>query len=262
MKEESLEKSFDRLTYSESDAIAWISLNRPEKLNAMDDLTLAELKTAFTRAAAITSIKVIALGGEGKDFCSGLDLSALRRIAEASASENLEDARSMMELFLQMRALPKPIVALVRGRALAGGCGLASACDLILASDDAQFGYVEVKIGFAAAIVMAILRRSVGEKRACELLVSGATISAAEAAKIGLVNHVFPASDFQQRAVEWLSRLVVNSSSAMMLTKQLLYQIDGMTLEQSMRCGMDVNTLARMTEDCKEGVARFLSRKG
>ncbi len=252
---------FQRLICTESGSISWVTLNRPEKRNALDDLTIQELKEAFKLAGENPQARIVALSGEGKDFCSGLDLSALQRIANANISENLEDARSMMELFLQMRGLPKPIVALVRGRALAGGCGLACACDLILASDTAQFGWVEVNIGFVAAIVMAILRRSVGEKRACELLVTGDVIGAERAERIGVVNRVFPDGEFDSRAHEWLEQLTGKSAPALRLTKQLLYQTDGMSLEQAMRCGVDVNAIARMTDDCRQGVAKFLERK-
>ena len=257
----SREEQFQRLTYSESDSIAWITLNRPEKRNALDHLTIQELKIAFDLAGPDSDAGIIALKGEGSDFCSGWDLSLLEKWGRSGVAENLEDARSMMQMFLQMRASPKPVVGLVRGRALAGGCGLASACDLIIASDRAQFGYVEVKIGFVAAIVMSLLRRSVGEKRACELLLSGAVIDAREAERIGLVNHVFSDAEFDQRAVEWLIALAQNSGPSMKLTKELLYRIDGMTLEQAMESGAVVNALARMTPECRQGITQFLKRR-
>ncbi|MBI4470917.1 MAG: enoyl-CoA hydratase/isomerase family protein [Acidobacteria bacterium] len=252
---------FQRLLYQESDGVALITLNRPEKRNALDDPTIEELKAALRLGLESHTARVIGLQGAGRDFCSGLDLSALRKIAHGDVKEHLDDAHSMLELFLQMRALPKPIVGMVRGRALAGGCGLASACDLVLASDTAEFGYVEIRIAFVAAIVMAMLRRSVGEKKACELLLTGGVIGAVEAERIGLINHVFPDGEFEQRCQAWLHQLTEKAALALRMTKELLYRIDGMPLEQAMRCGADINALARMTEECRQGVARFLEKK-
>ncbi|KAF0240940.1 MAG: enoyl-CoA hydratase/carnithine racemase [bacterium] len=178
----------------------------------------------------------------------------------SSIIENLEDTGLLMELFVQIRNLTKPVVAVVRGRALAGGCGLATACDLILANETAQFGYPEVKIGFIPAMVMAILRRSVSEKRAFELVTSGEPISASEAERIGLINQVYPDSKFDNKVTEYLSALTRKSASAVFLTKRLLYQMDGMSFETALKSGMDANTICRVTEDCQQGIAKFLKK--
>src|SRR5262245_11007618 len=135
----------DVVLYSLDDGVARVRLNRPEKRNALNDELIAALKVALNRADQDEETRVILLSGEGKDFCSGADLSALQKISEGSVSENAADARSLVELFVQMRRVRIPIVAAVRGKALAGGCGLASACDLVLGSSSARFGYPEVK---------------------------------------------------------------------------------------------------------------------
>src|SRR5690349_11799522 len=173
--------STDQVLYSVDGSAARITLNRPEKRNALNDAVIAGLKQGLRNAAADKNVRVVVIAGAGKDFCSGADLSALQKIAGASVAENSEDARSLLELFLMIRALQVPVVAAVTGRALAGGCGLATACDLVLASASARFGYPEVKIGFVPAMVMAILRRNVSEKRAFELITRGAEISAEQA---------------------------------------------------------------------------------
>jgi len=239
--------------------IARLVLNRPEKRNALDASLIAALKAALSEADADASVRVVAIEGAGKDFCSGADLSALRRIADASVMENLEDVEELAELFLLPRRMRKPVVALVRGRALAGGCGLATACDLVLAAEGAQFGYPEVKIGFVPAMVMAILRRNVSEKRAFELIVRAAPIPAVEAERIGLINHVFPEAEFDAEAATVLAELAERSPSAVQLSKRLLYHSDGMTFDAAVRAGADVNVVARMTDDMKAGVARFLA---
>lgn len=248
------------LLYSAEDSVARITLNRPEKRNALNDELISALKDAIRAAAGEESIRVILIAGAGSDFCAGADLSALQKISQASVAENEADARSLMELFLLMRQVPLPVVAAVHGKALAGGCGLASACDLVLASSGARFGYPEVKLGFVPAIVTAILRRNVSEKRAFELLTRGVEIGAEEARELGLVNHVFGADDFKSEVGAYVAEYGKLSKSAVALTKTLLYQIDGMTFTDAMATGVDVNIIARMTEDCQKGIARFLKK--
>ena len=252
----------DVLLVEERDGIAYLTLNRPEKRNALNAELIEALKAALRDADARSGVRVVAVRGAGSDFCSGLDLSALERIAAASPMENLADADSLAELFLIPRRLSKPVVALVRGRALAGGCGLATACDLVLADESAQFGYPEARIGFVPAIVGAMLRRNVSEKRAFELAARGHTIAAAEAERIGMINHVWPAAEFDVRAGELLAELAGQSASALHLTKRILYGADGMTFEAAMRAGADVNVVARMTPDMQAGIRRFLEKAG
>jgi len=241
-------------------AVARLTLNRPEKRNALSAELVADLKAALRDADADEGVRVVAIAGAGKDFCSGADLSALRRIADATVMENLADVDELAELFLLPRRMRKPVVACVRGRALAGGCGLATACDLVLASADAQFGYPETRIGFVPAMVMAITRRNVSEKRAFDLLVRGLPVSAAEAERMGLINHVFAEDGFEAETDAVLRDLADRSPSAVQLAKRLLYNSDALGFEAAVRAGADVNVVARMTEDMKAGVARFLDR--
>lgn len=246
--------------YSVDGAVARITLNRPEKRNALNDAVIAGIKEELRKAAGDERIRVIVITGAGKDFCSGADLSALEKIAEASVAENSEDARSLLELFLLIRQVPVPVVAAVTGRALAGGCGLASACDLVLASVSARFGYPEVKIGFVPAMVTAILRRNVSEKRAFELITRGEEISAGQAKEIGLVNQVFGDETFTDDVDAYVKRFQELSKQAIALTKGLLYQIDGLAFLEALETGVDVNVIARMTDDCRKGIARFLQK--
>jgi methylglutaconyl-CoA hydratase len=248
------------IIYQTEGAIARIALNRPEKKNALNDALIGGLKDALREANRDESIRVVVVSGAGDDFCSGADLSALQKIAAASLEENVDDARSLMEVFTLMRQVTVPVIAAVRGRALAGGCGLASACDIVLASSSAQFGYPEVKIGFVPAMVMAILRRNVSEKKAFELLTRGAVIDAAEASRLGLVNQIFEDENFEAAVTEYVRWFEKMSKSAVALTKSLLYQIDGMAFSDALETGVDVNVIARLTKDCQEGIARFLKK--
>ncbi len=242
-------------------SVAHITLNRPAKRNALNDAMVTGLTNALLRARSEVGVRVVVITGAGQDFCAGADLEALRKISEASVSENVEDARSLMELFELIRQVPVPVVAAVRGRALAGGCGLASACDLVVATSSARFGYPEVKIGFVPAMVLAILKRSVSEKRAFELLTRGAEITAEEAKHFGLVNQVFSDEAFDDQVNAYVSVFEKVSKSAVALTKTLLHQTDGMAFTEALETGVDVNVIARMTEDCQKGIARF-TRKG
>jgi methylglutaconyl-CoA hydratase len=250
----------DQVLFSIEGAVARITLNRPEKRNALNDAVISGIKEGLRNAAADKNVRVVVISGAGKDFCSGADLSALQKIAGASVAENSEDARSLLELFLLIRGLQVPVVAAVTGRALAGGCGLATACDLVLASASSRFGYPEVKIGFVPAMVMAILRRNVSEKRAFELIARGAEISADEAREFGLVNQVFADESFEADVRAYVSELEKMSASAMGLTKTLLYQMDGLAFPEALETGADVNVIARLTEDCQQKVATFLKK--
>ncbi len=242
-------------------SVALLTLNRPDKRNALNDALIDNLKRALHQADANEAVRVVVITGAGADFCSGADLAALQKISEASVMENLEDAQSLMELFVLIRRVSVPVVAAVRGRALAGGCGLATACDLVLASATARFGYPEVKIGFVPAMVMAILRRNVSEKRAFELITRGTEMSAHEAERIGLVNQVFDDQTFESQVESYVAGFEKVSRSAVILSKRLLYNMDGMTFDAALEAGVDVNTIARMTEDCQHGIARFLKKK-
>jgi methylglutaconyl-CoA hydratase len=246
--------------YSVEGSVAQIILNRPEKRNALNDTLIAGIKNALIDVSAAEAVRAIVITGAGEDFCSGADLSALQKISEASVSENADDARSLMELFILIRQLRVPVIAAVRGRALAGGAGLASACDIVLASTSARFGYPEVKIGFVPAMVMAILRRNISEKRVFELITRGEEISAEKAAQFGLVNQVFKDEDFEDAVSAYARGFQSVSRSAAALTKSLLYQTDGMAFREALETGVDVNVIARATEDCQKGVARFLKK--
>ena len=241
-------------------AVGFLTLNRPEKRNALNDELIAALKSALVEADADDSLRAIVIRGAEKDFCSGADLSAVQKIAAASYEENVEDARSLAELFLLIRQVRVPVIAAVHGRALAGGCGLATACDIVLATNTARFGYPEVKIGFVPAMVAAILRRNLGEKKSFELLTQGFEFSADEAFRLGLVNELFDEEDFDAAAIEYATRYAHVSGSAVAMTKRLLYDIDGLSFTEALAKGVEINARARMTDDCKKGIAKFLEK--
>jgi methylglutaconyl-CoA hydratase len=242
------------------DACLYLTLNRPDKRNALNAELIAALTDAFGRAASADDLRSVVIRGAGKDFCSGADLASLQKIAESSYEENLEDARQLANLFAAIRAIDVPVIAAVHGRALAGGCGLAAACDLVIATRSARFGYPEVKIGFVPAIVAAILRRNLGEKKSFELLTQGFEYSSEEANALGLINAIFEDEAFEAAAIEYASRYSKVSGSAVAMTKRLLYDIDALPIDDAISKGVETNARARMTDDCKKGIAKFLEK--
>lgn len=251
---------FTQIIYEVKNGVAYVTLNRPDKRNALGAQIVGELKNALAEAERDETVKVVVLRGAGKDFCAGADLAQLQKIAQASVLDNLDDATAFAVLLLQMRKLKKPIIAAVQGRALAGGAGLASACDLVLAARSASFAYTEVRIGFVPAMVMAIARRNLTEKRAFEILCTGKVLSAEEAAALGFINWVCDDADFTGEVERYAEEVASLSGSAVALTKSLLYQTDAMTFEQALRAGVEMNAIARLTPDCQRGVQKFLSK--
>jgi methylglutaconyl-CoA hydratase len=252
---------YKRILYDVTGGVATITLNRPEKRNALDDQTIYELESVFAKTDDAADVSVIVLRGAGTDFCAGADLSQLEKIAAGGSYEtNRSDAMKLGSLLIQMRGLRKPIIAAVHGNALAGGAGLATACDLVIAHEQAVFGYPEVKLGFVPAMVMALLVRIVGEKVAFELAAFGNTISAEQACKLGLVNLVVR-GDFNEAVDSYAHELAKRSGSAVRLIKELLHDIDGRAFEDAIGRGADINVAARSTEDCRNGVRKFLESR-
>ena len=255
-------QEWERIRYDEDDGLAVVTLDRPEKRNALDALTLRELAIAFAAAEAAPDVGAVLLRGAGKDFCAGADLAMLERVAEgAGVLENLDDADALGSLFVRMRRCPKPIIAAVHGHAIAGGAGLATAADLIVASENAVFGYPEVQLGFVPAMVMALLRRSVGEKVAFELIMTGVEFDAREAHRLGLVNRVLDEGGFDEHSRSHAREIAARPASAVRLIKRLFYGMDGLSFEEAVARGAEVNVLARNTPETREGVRRFLEKQ-
>jgi methylglutaconyl-CoA hydratase len=235
-----------------------LTLNRPAKRNALNAELIDRLHQCLEQAELDAEVRVLVLRGAGKDFCAGADLDELLASAERTLGENEASALRLGRLFLRLRELPKPVVAVVHGRALAGGAGLATACDLILAGHSSQFGYPEIQRGFAPAMVMALLRRIVGEKIALDLALTGRVVSAEEARALGLITRVVPDGEIETQAVALAGQLARLSRSALGLTKKLLYQLDGLSLEEGVALGARINAVARGTSDFREAIAGFL----
>jgi methylglutaconyl-CoA hydratase len=250
----------DRLLVALEGGVLTATLNRPEKRNAIDTPMIEALLDLLERVDLDAQVRVVAVRGAGRDFCAGMDLNELLASADQTVEENRRAALRFGEIFLQMRRVPKPIVAVVRGRALAGGCGLATACDIVLATESAQFGYPEVQRSFVPATVLTLLKRAVGEKVAFDLAATGRILSAPEAAAVGLVSRVYEDSDFEDQVTEVLRSLAGTSASALAFTKQQFYQLEGLRFEDGVRLGADVNAVSRTTPDFRAALQAFLKK--
>lgn len=249
-----------RVRISAEGPIGRITLARPEKRNALDRATADELAEALF-ALSESRVRVVALDADGSDFCAGADLEALEQMLDSPRQEHIDDAKALGHVFHTIRKMEKPVVALVKGRAFGGGAGLASACDIVLAQEDARFAYPEVSIGFVPAMVMTMLRRSVGEKHAFDLVTTGRVLTAAEAERIGLVSRVFSSAEFDRASTAVLQELAAAPASAVAATKTLFYKLDNMGFLDGISAGIIANVDARSTADFRDGVKRFVGRK-
>jgi len=248
--------------YDCEDRIGFITMVRAEKRNALNPKLVQELKSAFETAEKDDKCKVIVLQAKGQAFCAGADLRYLQSLQSFSYKENVADSSSLMELFKQIYRLKKLVIAKIQGHAIAGGCGLASVCDLSIASDDAKLGYSEVKIGFIPAIVSVYLLRKIGESKTKELLLTGKTISAAEAVSIGLINKVV-GKDILDDTVKNIAQQLCHqvSQQSIASTKKLIANLQSMSLEEGLNFSVEENAKARVNEDCKKGIKSFLKKK-
>ena len=243
------------------DGVLTLTLNRPEKKNAISIRMIGEIRDALRTAELASDVRVVALRGAGADFCAGLDLAELLESADLTPEENERRAWDLGEVFVALRSLPKPTVALVQGRALAGGCGLATACDLVIAKAGSQFGYPEINRGFVPAMVMTMLRRLVGEKVAFDLAATGRVLDASEAERLGLVSRVLAAADFEAESGKLLAALASLPPSALALTKQQFYRLDGLGFAEGVKLGARVNAVSRATPDFRQAIAAFLKKR-
>jgi methylglutaconyl-CoA hydratase len=254
--------NYTSLLVEKTASVASITLNRPDKRNALNPTLIAEITHAFTTLGSDDDTKVIVLQANGKVFCAGMDLAYLQQISENSVMQNKADSRTFHEMLYAIYTCPKPVIARVQGAAIAGGCGIASVCDIVIASrEKSLFGYSEVKIGFIPAIVSVYLVRRIGGMHAQRLLLTAENISAEEAFRLGFVTKVADDADLDKAVQETAQMLAANSSSAMALTKEILSALPNMSLEAALNHAVAMNALARTTDDFKRGVAGFLEKK-
>ena len=248
------------LLYKVENGVAEIVLNRPEKMNSLDEELISDLTGMMKDFSNNDEVRVVVITGANGNFCSGLYLDYLQKISEFDILQNKEDSRKFKNMLLSVYNCSKPVIAKVKGYCLAGGCGIATACDIIVADETAKFGYTEVKIGFIPAIVMMFLLKRVSETHAKDLLLTARMVSAEEAYRMELVNHFMAASEMDNKVNEICEMLKKNSASSLKLTKEMFTNISSMNFDDALEYACDLNAITRMTPDCKEGVAKFLNK--
>jgi len=248
------------LELSYSGDIATITLNRPEKRNAISTEMIAELLAAFDEVEA-SAAQVLIITGAGKAFCSGMDLDALKALATQSPAEHLEDARTLARLCRRLWSFPKPTIAAVNGHAIAGGCGIATLCDFTIAVPDAKFGYPEVRIGFLPAVVSIFLVRQIGEKQARDLLLTGKTIDAVEALRLGLITQIARPEELMTAAHDIAATLLSSSPTSLHVTKKLLCEFAAAEVDRELALAITESAQIRATQDFHEGLGSFLEKR-
>jgi methylglutaconyl-CoA hydratase len=252
--------SYKSIVVADDGPIRSITLHRPERRNAMTPEMQLELIAALEETAS-SSCRVLVLAGSGDAFCSGLDLSALKAVADKGAAEHRANAERIARLFLTLYELPVPTIAAVHGAAIAGGAGLAIICDFTLATSAAKFGFTEVRIGFVPALVSAFLALQVGDKRSRDLLLTGRIFDAEEAYRLSLVNEVAAPEELAQRVRSLADVLVANSPESLKATKQLMATQNRAWLDAAIALALEANALSRETLDFREGVTAFLEKR-
>jgi methylglutaconyl-CoA hydratase len=252
--------TFTTLQLAYDDRVATVTLNRPEKRNAISFELIDDLLRTLDEVAKSPAL-VLILTGAGKAFCSGMDLENLKSLIGRSPEQNIKDSETMVRLFRALYEFPKVTIAAVNGPAIAGGTGLAVLCDFTLAVPEAKFGYTEVKIGFVPAIVSTFLLRQVGEKHARDLLLTGRIVGVEDALRMGLINEVVPADRLMTRARELAAQIMENSPTSLVLTKRLLSEHARAELDQQIEAAVRENAAIRTTKNFCEGVTSFLEKR-
>jgi len=248
--------------YKTKNRIATITLNRPDKRNALNSVMVKELFRALKRAEQDKDVKVVVLKANGETFCAGADLAYLKELSQFSYEENLADSVQLKKMFQQIYIMNKVVIAQVEGHAIAGGAGLATVCDLVFSVPEAKFGFTEVKIGFVPAIVSVFAIRKFGESHTKRLLLSGDIIDAAEAKEIGLINFISTKELIDEEVLKFAENLVAKTSAnSLALTKNLICKIQHQNLEDALIYAAELNAKARNSKDCKKGISAFLNKE-
>jgi len=255
-------KIYQYLEYTEQNRVAYLTLNRPESYNALNNVLLAELKDAILRAEHEAMVKVVVINANGNSFCIGEDPDYLNSLLEASMDHSIAYASELAELLIRIYRSTKVFIAQIEGNAIAGGCGIVTACDFAFATPDAQLGFTEVRMGSIPSIVMAFLLRKIGETRCKEMLLSGNLIAGNQAVQYNLINHVLDRDSIRQSVFDFAQQLChLNSAASMQLTKKMIADIQDFPLENSLKLAAKMNAHIRSTEEFQQALSAFINNQ-
>ncbi len=246
------------ITEVDQNYVGYITLNRPEQLNTFTYTLATELKDALKKMDNDSKVRVIILKGSGRAFCAGIDVSGLK---DKSTLEYRQWVEAMEEPLVFISQMKKPVIAQVNGAAVANGCGLVAACDLAIASNKSKFGLTAINVGLNCVGPVVAVMRSVGRKRALELLLTGDVIGAEEAKAIGLINRVVEPSTLEEKTKKWAYELAQKSPIALQLAKSAYYVAEDMDYYRAFKYMNEVFARLCSTEDAKEGIDAFLNKR-
>jgi methylglutaconyl-CoA hydratase len=242
--------------------LLFVTLADPQRANALSPALAEALTEIYARDLRAEGVRAVLLGGEGKHFCAGADLENLAALQSATPLDNRLDSRRLRRLFEAILRQEALTLARVQGSCVAGGCGLATACDFVVAAEDARFLYSEVRIGFVAALVATFLPLRVSGRDLRELLLAPEFVPAARAMEIGLVNRVVPRAELERAGERLAGEILARASSeSIAATKRLLLDLVGRDLADRLDRAEAANAAARATDDCRRGIATFLETK-
>ncbi len=241
-----------------------MTLNRPDVRNAFNEIVIAELTSWADDARARAErheLRVAVLAGAGKTFCAGADVTWMSKALAYTRDENVRDATAMSRMFAALDDLPMPLIGRVHGAALGGGAGLAAVCDIVIADDEALFGFTEVKLGIIPAVISPFALAKIGRSAARELFLTGARFSAARAREIGLVHIVVPAAELDAAVARYVNELLANGPEAVAAAKALIRDVWGRTRDEAMPLTATAIAERRVSPEGQEGLRAFLEKR-
>ena len=240
--------------------IDYVTLNRPEVRNAFNEHLIAEMTAWADRAAADSSLRGVVLSGAGASFCAGADVAWMAKMAGYTRDENLRDARAAAAMFAAIDTLPVPVIAQIHGAALGGGAGLAAVADIVVAAEDATFGFTEVKLGLIPAVIAPYVVAKIGQSAARELFITGRRFGAEHARHIGLVHAIFPANELGDRVNKYLIEIAVNGPEAMSAAKALIRQIANLSIAEAAPITAEAIAVRRVSAEAQRMMKGFLKK--
>jgi len=256
-----LEEKLETIVYEIQDAIARVTLNRPEVHNAFNDTMIKELSTVFDDIAKNPDIRVVVVAGEGKSFCAGADLNWMRRVKDYSYEDNLKESLELAQMLYKIYASPKPTVARVNGAAIGGGTGLVAVCDIAIGATKAKFSFSEVKLGLIPACISPYVLKKCGEGRCREFFLTGERLTAEKACNAGLLNAVVPLEELDAAVDALVKQLISSGPEAMTKCKELLRKVAEMPFDKAKEYTAEVIAQLRISDEGQEGMAAFLEKR-
>jgi methylglutaconyl-CoA hydratase len=254
---------YRHLTARRDDAVEYLTLNRPDVRNAFNEEMIAELSAWAAEAtkAQSSGLRAVVLAGAGKVFCAGADLTWMSKMVHYTEDENLRDAAAMSRMFRTLDRLPVPLIGRVHGAALGGGCGLAAVCDIVVADDQAAFGFTEVKLGILPAVISPFALAKIGRSAARELFLTGMRFSAARAKEIGLVHAVVPAAELDTAVRRYVDEILSAGPKGIAAAKALVPEVWKLSTEEAAAITSKAIAAQRVSDEGQEGMRAFLEKR-